>query len=147
MPPRHRPRHAARAAFTILELLLVLVILGILAGIVAVRFVGAGEDARIKAAENQIGTFKTALKTFQLHTGRFPTTSEGLEALIVRPTDIKDTKWQGPYLDATALPKDAWDNAYGYRCPPENGVDFDIWSNGPDGKERTEDDVTSWNVK
>ncbi len=131
-----------RAAFTILELLLVLVILGLLAGVVAVKFAGQSESARIKTVETQLKNFRTALDMFDSTTRRYPTTSEGLQALIEKPADAKQWK---KTLDTDALPLDPWDNPYQYRIPGQRRTDsYDLWSYGPDGKDGTEDDIGNW---
>lgn len=131
-----------RAAFTILELLLVLVILGLLAGVVAVKFAGQSESARIKTVETQLKNFRTALDMFDSTTRRYPTTSEGLQALIEKPADAKQWK---KTLDIDALPLDPWDNPYQYRIPGQHRTDgYDLWSYGPDGKDGTEDDIGNW---
>jgi general secretion pathway protein G len=141
-PPLRPPQH--RAGFTILELLLVLVILAILAGIVGSRFVGQSQSARVKAAHTQLENINLALNRFEIDLGRFPTGSEGLNALIERPGDNAKA-WQGPYLDGTAIPLDQWSNAWNYRQPGQHRSDgFDLWSNGPDGREGGGDDIANW---
>jgi len=133
-----------RSAFTILELLLVLVILAVLASIVASRFVGQSQSAKIKAAQTQMENFKLALNRFEIDLGRFPTTSESLLVLIEKPSD-GGKAWQGPYLDGDAVPKDQWGNEWNYRQPGQHRTDgFDLWSNGPDGREGGDDDIANW---
>jgi general secretion pathway protein G len=133
------------SGFTILELLLVLVILAVLAGIVGSRFVGQSQSAKIKAAKTQIENFKLALNRFEIDMGRFPSSSEGLKALIERPTGDKAKAWQGPYLDGNTIPIDQWETAWNYRFPGQQRPDgFDIWSNGPDTREGGGDDITNW---
>lgn len=138
------PSRHLRAGFTILELLLVLVILAVLAGIVGSRFVGQSQSAKIKAARTQLENFSLALNRFEVDLGRFPTSSEGIAALIQRPTDGAKA-WQGPYLDGNAVPKDQWENPWNYRQPGQRRPDgFDLWSNGPDGREGGGDDIANW---
>jgi len=137
-------RRGLRDGFTILELLLVLVILAVLAGIVGSRFVGQSQAAKIKAARTQLENFSLALNRFEVDLGRFPTSSEGLGALIQRPSDGAKT-WQGPYLDGNAVPKDQWENVWNYRQPGQRRPEgFDLWSNGPDGREGGGDDIANW---
>lgn len=137
-------RHPARSAFTILELLLVLVILSVLAAIVASRFVGQSQSAKVKAAQTQLSNFNLALNRFEIDMGRFPTTSEGLQVLIEKPND-GGKAWTGPYLDGDAVPKDQWGNEWNYRQPGQHRSDgFDLWSNGPDGREGGDDDIANW---
>jgi general secretion pathway protein G len=134
----------SRNGFTILELLLVLVILSVLAAIVASRFAGQSNSAKIKAAQTQLSNFNLALNRFEIDLGRYPSSSEGLRVLIEKPSDGGKT-WQGPYLDGDQVPLDQWSNAWNYRQPGQHREDgFDLWSNGPDGREGSEDDVTNW---
>ena len=132
----------AIAGFTLIELLVVLVILGLLAGIVAPNFIGQSDKARIDTTKTQIEQLSAALDMYRLEIGRYPNSSEGLDALIQAPSGAE--RWKGPYLKKKDLPKDAWGNEFQYRSPGENGP-FDIISQGPDGQEGSEDDVVSWN--
>ena len=130
--------------FTLLELVVVLVILGTLAALVGPRLVGHSTEARITAARTQIEMFRQGLESFRMHMGRYPTAQEGLEALQVQPPNSPN--WRGPYL-TKAIPKDPWGNPYLYRCPGDQGRDFDMISYGSDGQvggtgEGT--DVVSW---
>jgi general secretion pathway protein G len=126
--------------FTLAEILIVVVIIGILAAFIMPRFFGKTEEARITAARAQIAALATALRSYNMDHGRFPTTDEGLEALLLR-----DDKGRGPYLENTrALPKDSWGNDYRYLQPGEKNPDYDIWSSGPDGLSLTADDVGNW---
>jgi general secretion pathway protein G len=137
-----------RTAFTLIEVLLVLVIIGLLAGIVAPQFFGIQRDAEKKAAAGQIDMFRTALQHYRLTNGAYPTTEQGLDALINQPTSEPIPKsWSGPYLDTKTL-LDPWGSQYGYRYPGEhNPNEPDIWSTGPDRQPGNEDDVTSWTTQ
>jgi general secretion pathway protein G len=125
--------------FTLIELLLVLVILGVLAALVVPKFVGRGQQARETAAKADISSIKTALNAFEIDTGRFPSTEEGLSALVQAPANVQNWK---SYLDA--VPKDPWGNAYQYRYPGQRGGEFDVYSFGADGREGN-DDIGNWN--
>jgi general secretion pathway protein G len=131
--------------FTLVELLLVLVILSILASVVVINVYKRPEQARIAAAKADISTIDGCLESFNLDCGRFPTSEEGINALIEQPSDVKN--WQGPYLKK-GLPKDPWGRDYQYSRPGQHNADsFDLWSNGPDGQPGTDDDITNWTNK
>lgn len=135
-----------RRAFTLIELLLVMVILAVLAALVIPRFAGRSEEAREKAALTQIkGNFGTALDMYETDNGSYPTTAQGLDALRQEPSAAPQPKhWKGPYMK-NEIPSDPWGNAYVYRSPgTQNPKGYDLLSMGPDGREGTEDDVTSW---
>lgn len=127
----------ARRAFTLIELLLVMVIIAILAAVVVPKFTGRTEQARVTAAKADIASMKVALGAFETDTGRFPTTEEGLAALVTAPAGIQG--WQHAYIEK--VPMDPWGHPYIYRCPGSNGKDFDLFSAGPDGREGSADDV------
>lgn len=131
-----------RAGFTLVELILVITIIGIMASVVAINVRGSTLRAKKNAAKAQIKTFETALSTFDIHMGRYPTSDEGLRALIENP-DGGD-EWGGPYLRSRDVPKDPWNNDYIYNPDGSRGIDFDVFSVGPDGQEGTEDDIGNW---
>ncbi|MCC6239299.1 MAG: type II secretion system major pseudopilin GspG [Phycisphaerales bacterium] len=134
-------RRVLRRGFTLMELLLVLVILGVLAALVIPKFTGRSEQARETAAKADIASIKLAINTFEIDNGRYPTTDEGLGALITKPANVSG--WRQPYLDG-GMPKDPWGNEYQYRYPGQrNAQGFDLWSFGPDGRE-SEDDIGNW---
>jgi general secretion pathway protein G len=117
--------------FTLLELLVVMVIIGLLASYVAPRFFEQIGKSEIKTARAQLDAFDKALATYRLDTGHYPSTEQGLKALVERPTD--EPKWSGPYL-SKALPPDPWGHAYLYRQPGDAGRDYDLVSYGKDGQ-------------
>lgn len=129
-------RHPS-AGFTMIELLVVMVILGLMAAMVAPNVIRPGIKARIQTTRTQIMTLATAVNQFALDTGRYPTSQEGLAALLEAPTDVSG--WNGPYLDADALPKDAWRKDFVYRAPERSGR-FEILSYGADGVPGGSDD-------
>ena len=129
--------------FTLIELLIVMIILGLLGALVGPRMFGKVGKSKQKAAKAQISLFETALDTYRLDVGKYPSTDQGLEALRVQP-DGAD-KWDGPYLPKE-VPVDPWGNPYVYQSPGEHG-DFDIISLGADGNpggEGEDVDVVSW---
>ena len=129
--------------FTLVELMLVVIIIGILVAMVAPRLTGKSQQARIAATQADINAhLSTALDLFELGVGRFPTTQEGLAALRTAPSGA--TGWKGPYIKR-AVPLDPWGRKYVYRSPGQhNREDYDLFSNGPDGVEGGDDDVTNW---
>lgn len=137
--------------FTLIEVLVVIFILSILAAIVAPRIIGRTDDARIAEAKLQIKNFETALKLFKLDNGFYPSTEQGLEALITKPITgrIPPNYRDGGYLEQKKIPLDPWGNPYIYLCPGIHG-DYDIISYGADGKEGGEGkdaDITNWNIQ
>jgi general secretion pathway protein G len=129
--------------FTLIELLVVVIIIGLLASLVAPKFFGKLSMSKQKTAKAQIALIGSALDEFRLDNGRYPTTSEGLAALRVKPEGAKN--WAGPYLPK-AVPKDPWGNEYVYSSPGEHG-DYDLMSYGLDGEPGGEDenrDIVSW---
>jgi general secretion pathway protein G len=129
--------------FTLIEVLIVMVILGLLAALVGPRMFGKVGKSKQNAAQTQIALIGTALDTYRLDVGKYPTTDEGLEALRVQPHDV--TKWDGPYLPKD-VPPDPWGNPYQYSSPGEHG-DYDLFSLGADGAlggEGEDEDIVSW---
>jgi len=129
--------------FTLIEMLIVMVILGLLAALVGPRMFGKVGKSRQKAAKAQISLLETALDTYKLDTGKYPTTEQGLQALRVKPDGVE--RWDGPYLPKD-IPLDPWGHMYDYRCPGEHG-DYDIISYGADGSsggEGEDEDIVSW---
>ena len=142
-----RSGYSSMAAFrgmTLIEILVVLTLIGIVMGIVGGNYLGQGEKAKQKAAKIEIEQIGQTLDLFRLEVGRYPTTQEGLQALITAPTGVPN--WNGPYWKKNTLPKDPWTNEYKYASPGQHGA-YDLWSYGADGKEGgegTNKDITSW---
>jgi general secretion pathway protein G len=137
-----RERSPARG-FTLLELLVVMVILGLLAGFVAPRYFSQVGKSEAKTAKAQIEAFGKALDQYRLDVGRYPTSEQGLKALVARPEN--EQRWDGPYL-AKDIPLDPWGKPYYYRYPGERG-EYDIVSWGKDGQPGGSGDaadLTSW---
>ena len=129
--------------FTLLELLVVMVIIGLLAGYVGPRFFAQIGKSEVKTARAQIDALEKALDQYRLDVGRYPTTAEGLQALMAAPADT--VRWAGPYLKK-AVPLDPWGKPYQYRHPGEHG-ELDLFSFGTDGQPGGEGeaaDVTNW---
>ena len=129
--------------FTLLELLVVMVIIGLLVGYVGPRYFAQIGKSEIKAARAQMDALGKALDQFRLDTRHYPSTEQGLAALIDRPAN--EAKWDGPYL-TKAVPRDPWGNPYVFIMPGEHG-DYDLLSYGKDGKPGGEGeaaDIANW---
>ncbi len=127
------------AGFTLLELLIVMVIIGLLVALVSPKFTGKVEEANVKTTKAQIELLSSALESYYMDMREYPTTEQGLEALLKRPTGVSRTRWRGPYLKKLNLPKDAWDHDFIYLGRDDQevknkGLDFIIMSYGRDGK-------------
>jgi general secretion pathway protein G len=130
---------------TLIEILVVLVLIGIVLGLVGGNFIGRGEKAKADAAKIEINQIGNTLDLFKLEIGRYPTTSEGLQALIAAPSGVAN--WNGPYWKNATVPKDPWGHDYKYASPGTHGTAYDIVSLGADGAEGGEGpnkDITSW---
>ena len=139
-----RIRDSASRGFTLIELLVVVVIIGLLAGIVAPRYFGQIGKSNTTAARAQIEQLGKALDTYRLDVGTYPTTEQGLNALLARPDGVD--RWQGPYLAKLQVPADPWGHLYRYKAPGDHG-DYDLTSYGSDnqpGGTGEAADVNSW---
>jgi general secretion pathway protein G len=132
-----------RGAFTLIELMLVMAIIAILAGIILPKFVGRMEDSKKKAAIGQVSMLRTALNTFEVDNGRFPTSEEGLQALVSNPGNLTDWK---QLMDK--VPVDPWGHPYVYKLAAD-ASGFDVYSCGPDGQDQNGggDNIGSANAK
>jgi general secretion pathway protein G len=136
-------RRKRERGFTLIELLIVMVILGLLAALVGPRMFGKVGKSKQKAAKAQMALLETALDTYRLDVGKYPTTDQGLNALRVQPDGSE--KWDGPYL-GKEVPLDPWGHPYEYQSPAENG-DFEILAYGLDGSSGGEGeniDIFNW---
>lgn len=137
--------------FTLIELMVVIVILGILAGLIVPRIMGRPEEARRMKAKIQIESIETALKLYKLDNGRYPSTEQGLQALV-RPPQVGELppSWrEGGYLEKGRVPKDPWGNEYVYLSPGVHG-DFDLLSYGADGEpggDGNDKDIKNWELE
>ncbi len=130
--------------FTLIELLVVLVILGLLASLVGPRVIKHLGESKSKTAMLQIEELSSALDVYRLEVGRYPSSDEGLTALVENPGSVD--QWNGPYLRKSTIRKDPWGNEYSYVAPGEHG-DFDIYSLGADnsdGGEGENRDILGW---
>ncbi|MDR1727336.1 MAG: type II secretion system major pseudopilin GspG [Acidobacteriota bacterium] len=126
--------------WTLMELIVVLVILGMLAAVVGPKVYDKIIQSKDQIAKIQIGELEGALQLYSFDLGRFPSTAEGLQALVQNPTGADS--WKGPYLKK-GVPADPWERPYAYKSPGDHS-DFDLFSFGADGDEGTEDDICNW---
>ena len=132
MRPTNRVSLAnTRSAFSLFELLIVLAIIGLLAALVLPRFGDAFGKGQRKSTEAQMSSLESAVESFKLDHGRYPTQEEGLGALIIRPSDIEEADWK-PYLSKATLPMDGWKRPFIYKTDDDFG--FRIISYGADGQ-------------
>ena len=129
---RRRSRTRRQRGFTLVEILVVITIIGLIMSLVGPRVLNYLSDSKVKAAKIQIQSFTSALELFYLDAGRYPTSSEGLAALVKSTGGL--SAWNGPYLKGGAVPNDPWGKPYAYRSPGERSP-FEITSFGADGVE------------
>jgi general secretion pathway protein G len=146
---RRRPARSGRSAgFTLIEIMVVVVILGILAALVAPNVIRRIDDARVTKAKQDIRAYETALNLYRMDNFRYPTTEQGLEALVKKPVDPNIRNWkEGGYIDG--LKKDPWGRDYNYISPGTHG-DYDLYTLGADGQpggEGTDADIGNWNIE
>lgn len=140
------------AGFTLIEMMVVLLILGLLTGIVTLRFVGQTDKARYQAAKTQMQVLEAALQSYKIENGRFPTTAQGLQALVQKPSSPPIPRnWpDGGYLKKAEVPTDPWGNEFVYISPGLHSSDYDLVSLGADGIEGGEEeydkDIQSWSL-
>ena len=149
--PHHPGKLYAQGGFTLIELMVVIVILGILAMYVAPKIMGRPDEARQVKARMDIASLETTLKLYKLDNGSYPTTDQGLQALVSRPDSGSSSKnWrEGGYLEKSTVPKDPWGNEFVYLSPGAHG-DFDIISYGADGVSGGEGinrDINNWEIE
>jgi general secretion pathway protein G len=137
-----RLQRLKKSGFTLIEIMLVVVIIGILAAVVGPRIAGKSDQAKIQATKDQMKSIETALGMFEVKATRYPTTEEGLQALVTKPGDLSDEEWDGPYLTGEkTVPPDAYKQEFVYKSPGENGKEYDLFSKGKDKQEGTKDDI------
>ena len=133
----------AQRGFTLIEIIVVVTIVGLLLALVGPKIISGLGKGQQGAAKAQVELLGQTLDAFRLDVGRYPTTQEGLGALITNPSV---EKWDGPYLKKNAVPKDPWDKSYVYQCPGTHG-EYDLYSYGPDGTQGGDGenkDIVSW---
>ena len=137
-------RNVRQAGVTLIEMMVVVTIIALFAALVLPRMMHQADRARVTSARAQINAYMTALGSYKLDTGSYPTTEQGLQALRVKPEAVEN--WQGPYTDKD-ISNDPWNHPYVYRYPGEHGDEPDIISNGADGQpggDGNNADIVSW---
>ena len=140
-----------KRGFTLIEIMVVIVILALLAALVGPKILGRTDDAKIQTTKTQIRSLESALKLYKLDNGVYPTTEQGLNSLVAKPTVgvIPKNYKEGGYIESKQVPKDGWGNDYIYVSPGEHG-DYDLSSYGADGVKGGEgknSDIGSWDIK
>lgn len=135
-----------QSGFTLIEIMVVVVIIAVLATIIMPNIVGRAEDARVAKAKTDIRTLDSALAMYRLDNGNYPSTNQGLEALIKKPSGNPPApNWRARgYIKVLA--NDPWGHPVQYLSPGAHGA-YDLWSNGPDGISGTKDDIDGWKLK
>ena len=137
---RQRLRQAGEQGFTLIELLVVIAILGLLISLVAPRVLQVLGGAKISIARQSIERMGSILDTYKLDVGSYPSTEDGLQALVTKPSDADG--WNGPYLKSSEAPLDAWNHPYIYRNPSSRpGHDYDLCSQGPNNSASPENQI------
>ena len=140
---KNKRNRQVRSGFSMVELMAVIIILGLLAAVVANNVLGKVEKAKVTTTRTNLKTLHSAVQSFRLDTGDYPTEDDGLFALIEAPPGYEDVYPEEGYLEYTELPLDAWGNEFIFELYPESGKPFVIRSLGPDKELDTEDDLLS----
>ncbi|CNK32949.1 general secretion pathway protein G [Yersinia mollaretii] len=143
--PTHLARHSAQGGFTLLEIMVVIVILGVLASLTIPSLMGNKDRADRQKAVSDVVTLENALDMYKLDNSRYPSTEQGLKALVTKPTIApipRNYRVEG-YI--RRLPSDPWGNTYQLTSPGEHGA-VDIYSIGPDGVPQSDDDINNWDI-
>lgn len=145
-----RRRLRGRSGMTLLEILIVIALIGVVATITIVNLAGQFQGGQTDVAKIFVTSgIRTPLETYRIHMGNYPTTEQGLRALVQAPQG-KESRWRGPYLQSGQSPEDPWGQEYQYRYPGTRNAlgraSYDVWSMGPDGLNETADDIGNWDA-
>jgi general secretion pathway protein G len=147
----NRHTQAARASqrgFTLIEIMVVVIIIGLLAAVIVPQVINKVDEARISKAKADIQSLETALTMYRLDNSKYPTTDQGLQSLVVQPTDPSIRHWRiGGYLQRVS--KDPWGNDYQYVFPGTHGKEYDLFTLGADGQpggDGVNADIGNWNI-
>jgi len=148
-PARALARDDLRAArgFTLIEIMVVVIIIGLLAAVIVPQVVSKVDEARVSKAKEDIQALETALTEYRLDNSQYPSTDDGLDALIKQPNDPSVTHWHGPYVQR--LSKDPWGRPYQYANPGTHGQPYDLFTLGADGQpggDGPDADIGNWNL-
>ncbi|HTP38240.1 MAG TPA: type II secretion system major pseudopilin GspG [Steroidobacteraceae bacterium] len=147
----HDGSRPAQRGFTLIEIMVVVIIIGLLAAAVFPQILGRVDDARVASAKQDIQAIATGLTLYKLDNFVYPTTEQGLKALVEKPDDSTITNWrEGGYLQQKQVKKDPWKHDYQYANPGTHGTDYDLYSLGADGKpggEKYDADIGNWNLE
>jgi general secretion pathway protein G len=145
LPAMRLPENSKRRGFTLVEVLVVISIIVLMAGLTISKMsniFGGSEKDIAKLFVTQ--TMKTPLFAYRINMGNYPTTEEGLQALITPPANKAD-RWRGPYVEGSSIPLDPWKEPYLYRYPGTHNKDgYDLWSKGPGGVDGADDNIGNW---
>jgi general secretion pathway protein G len=137
--------NSKRHGFTLIEVLVAISIIVLLAGLTIGKMTNIFSGSQVQVASLFVSqTLKTPLFAYRVNVGIYPSTEEGLQALITAPSNKAD-RWRGPYIDGNSVPKDPWGNVYMYKFPGTHNKDgYDVWSKGPSGTDGAEDIIGNW---
>lgn len=142
MTQKYLMRRDGRRGFTLMEIILVVVIIMTLMAVVGPKLASQGTRQKENITRIQIQSIKQNLTNFNTQANRYPTTQEGLQALVTKPSSMDDSEWPSQLMEK--MPKDGFNHEFKYTCPSEHGMDYDIISSGKDGKFGTNDDITNY---